>query len=73
MSFGLKNVGATYQWAITLIFHDFIHKVDYVDDILIKYLAHEMHIENIHLVFERLRLYKIRLNPLKFVFGVDCG
>lgn len=73
MPFGLKNIGATYQWAMTLIFHDFIHKVleDYVDDILVKSLARETHIENIRLVFERLRLYKMRLNPLKCVFGVD--
>lgn len=38
MSFGLKNVGATYQREMTLIFHDMIHKTveDYVDDILEK-------------------------------------
>ena len=38
MSFGLKNVGATYQCAMLAIFHDMIH-IDmevYVDDILVK-------------------------------------
>ena len=36
MPFGLKNVGATYQRAMTTIFHDMMHKEieDYVDDIL---------------------------------------
>ena len=34
--FGLKNAGATYQRAMTTIFHDLIHSIleDYVDDIL---------------------------------------
>ena len=38
MSFGLKNVGATYQWTMIAIFHDMIHKEmeDYVDDIVVK-------------------------------------
>ncbi|KAH9308861.1 hypothetical protein KI387_036772, partial [Taxus chinensis] len=38
MSFGLKNAGATYQWAMTYIFHDLIHKIveSYVDDLLAK-------------------------------------
>lgn len=38
MSFGLKNVGATYQHAMTLTFHDFIHKIleYYVNDVLAK-------------------------------------
>ena len=38
MSFGLKNVGATYQRTITTIFHDMMHQEmeDYVDDIVVK-------------------------------------
>ncbi|KAH9291351.1 hypothetical protein KI387_043459, partial [Taxus chinensis] len=36
MPFGLKNAGATYQRAMTYIFHDLLHKTveDYVDDLL---------------------------------------
>jgi len=36
MPFGLKNAGATYQRAMTVIFHDLFHTImeDYVDDIL---------------------------------------
>jgi len=38
MPFGLKNVGATYQRAMTSMFHDIIHKIVevYVDGILVK-------------------------------------
>ena len=38
MPFGLKNAGATYQRAMTTIFHDMMHKnmEDYVDDTLTK-------------------------------------
>lgn len=38
MLFGLKNAGATYQRAMTTIFHDMIPKEmeDYVDGILVK-------------------------------------
>ena len=38
MTFGLKNVGATYQRATTTIFHDMMHQdVEvYVDDIIMK-------------------------------------
>ena len=38
MPFGLKNAGATYQRAMTAIFHDMMHQEleDYVDDIVVK-------------------------------------
>ena len=37
MPFDLKNAGATYQRAMTAIFHDMMHKEieDYVDDIVV--------------------------------------
>lgn len=46
MPFGLKNVGATYQRAITTIFHDMMHTYmeDYVDDILAKSHTREGHL-----------------------------
>ena len=38
MSFGLKNAGATYQWAMVELFHDMMHKEIevYVDDMIAK-------------------------------------
>jgi len=57
MPFDLKNVGATYQRAMTAMFHDFIHKIVevYVDDILIKSKNKEDHVKDLKAAFERMR------------------
>ena len=70
--FGLKNTGATYQHAMTTIFHDLIHVImeDYVDDILGKSKTRESHIDVLTTIFARLEKYKVYLNPRKCVFGV---
>ena len=75
MPFGLKNAGATYQRAMTTIFHDLLHIImeDYVDDILGKSKTRESHIDVLTTIFERLEKYKVRLNPKKCVFGVKSG
>ena len=75
MPFGLKNAGTTYQRAMTTIFHDMMHKEteDYVDDIVVKSKARENHFSDLRRVFERCRLYKFRMNPLKCAFGVPAG
>jgi hypothetical protein len=38
MTFGLKNVGATYQRAMNYIFHEYIDKIVqiYIDDVVVK-------------------------------------
>ena len=43
MPFGLKNAGATYQRAMTALFHDMIHTEMevYVDDMIAKSWAEE--------------------------------
>jgi len=71
MSFGLINAGATYQRGMTTLFHDMIHKeVEvYVDDMIVKSSDEEQHVEYLEKMFERLRKYKLRLNPNKCTFG----
>ncbi|CAN6440363.1 unnamed protein product [Victoria cruziana] len=73
MPFGLKNAGATYQRAMSAIFHDQIHTImdAYVDDLLVKSKIREDHIKILTQVFDRLIQYKLRLNPQKCVFGVE--
>ena len=75
MPFGLKNAGATYQRAMTAIFHDMLHQnvEDYVDDIVIKTKQGRQHKEDLRQVFSRCRKFKLRMNPLKCAFGVTTG
>ncbi|KAL5560380.1 hypothetical protein UlMin_036591 [Ulmus minor] len=75
MPFGLKNAGATYQRLVNKMFKDQIGKTMevYVDDMLVKSLKTEEHIQNLKETFEILRRYKIKLNPSKCAFGVSSG
>ena len=71
MPFGLKNAGETYQRAMVALFHDMIHteiKV-YVDDMIARSQTKEQHIDHLHKLFEKLKKYKLRLNPNKCTFG----
>lgn len=67
ISFGLKNARATYQQAMTTIFHDMLHTTmeDYVDDILEKSIKREDHLTNLAKMFDRLEQYNLRLNSKK--------
>ncbi|KAG9450509.1 hypothetical protein H6P81_010474 [Aristolochia fimbriata] len=75
MSFGLKNVGATYQRAMQNIFDDFLHKrVEcYVDDVVVKTKQSSDHLLDLRAVFKRLRRFQLKMNPLKCAFGVTSG
>ena len=75
MPFGLKNAGATYQRAMTAIFHDMIHhSVEvYVDDLVAKSKCRTEHLRDLEGVFKRCRKFNMRMNPLKCAFGVTAG
>ena len=75
MSFGLKNAGATYQQAMVALLHDIMHKEIevYVDDLIAKSKTKGEHLVNLRKLFERLRKYRLRLNPTKCTFGVKSG
>ena len=72
MSFGLKNVGATYQRLVNMMFKDLIRKTMevYVDDMLVKSRMVGDHVENLRQMFNVLRKYQIKINPLKCALGV---
>ena len=59
MPFGLKNAGATYQRAMTTLFHDMMHKETevYVDDMIAKSDTEEENIEYLLKLFQRLRKF----------------
>ena len=75
MPFGLKNVGATYQRAMTIIFHDFLHNLVkcYVDNLDVKTKNRGNHSHDLKRVFEKLCMHQLKMNPLKCVFGVTSG
>lgn len=75
MPFGLKNAGATYQRAMTTLFHDMMHKEIevYVDDMIAKSRSEEGHLVDLLKLFQRFRKFRLRLNPNKCTFGVRSG
>ena len=75
MPFGLKNAGATYQRAATTLFHDMMHRdVDvYVDDMIVKSRDRADHLTALQRFFERIKRFRLRLNPKKCTFRVTYG
>lgn len=65
----------TYQRAMTRIFDELIHnQVEcYIDDLVVKSKEKEDHLYDLRIVFERLRRYDLKMNPLKCAFGVASG
>ena len=75
MPFGLKNVEATYQHEIQNIFGGMFHKrVEcYFDDLVVKTKQREHHLEHLWIVFGKLRMFDLKMNPLKCTFRVTSG
>jgi hypothetical protein len=76
MSFGLKNVGATYQCAIQQCLVDEI-KDDlvevYINDVVVKTREAPTLVNNLQRTFTALNKYQWKLNPKKCIFGVPSG
>jgi Reverse transcriptase (RNA-dependent DNA polymerase) len=45
----------------------------YVDDLIIKAMSYEEHLQYLEVVFGRLREHALKLNPLKCAFMVSSG
>jgi hypothetical protein len=75
MTFGLKNVGATYQRAMNLIFHDLLGIIleVYVVDVVVKLDCMDSHLADLRLAIERMCWYGLKMNPLKCALGVSAG
>ena len=75
MPFGLKNAGVTYQRLMNKMFtHQIGRNVQvYVDDMLVKSLCENNHLDDFQETFDTLRSYNMKLNPSKCVFGVIAG
>ena len=71
LPFGLKNVGATFQRAMSYAFHDINYTVQpYLDYLPAKMRKREDHLRQI---FIRCKYYTIRLNPHTCIFVVEAG
>ena len=73
MSFGLKNAGATYQRLMNKMF---VHQIGknvqvYVDDMLVKSLHEDDHLDDFQETFDTFRSYN--MNPNKCALGVTVG
>ena len=75
MPFGLKNAGSTYQRMMTRMFEPSLGKniEIYIDDMVVKRKMVSKHLEDLQVVFEILRSYKLRLNASKCSFGVGSS
>jgi hypothetical protein len=75
MTFGLKNAGATYQRAMNYIFHELIGKIVEIDidDVVIKSLNHESHLDDVRKTLECTRKHGLKMNANKCAFGVSAG
>jgi hypothetical protein len=75
MPYGLKNALPTFVRAMHKTFGDLIRDLVevYVDDIIIKIKSHLSLLENLAIVFDRLRSTRTMLNPDNCVFRVSAG
>jgi hypothetical protein len=74
MPFGMKNVGSTFQRAMSFSFHDLRHIVEaYLDDLASRSCKRSDHLAHLQLIFERSCYYQIRLNPNKCSLCVMLG
>ena len=75
MSFGLKNVGSTYQQIMIKMFEPQLGwSIEvYIDDIVVKSKVVSEHVRDLTNIFEILREHKLRLNTSKCSFGVGSG
>ena len=75
MPFGLKNARVTYQRLMNKMFaHQIGRNVQvYVDDMLMKSVCENDHLNDLQEKFDTFRSYNMKLNPSKCVFGVTTG
>jgi hypothetical protein len=73
--FWFKNTGTTYQRPMNLNFHDLLGIIVevYIDDIFVKSAGLHSHLADLHLAFERIHRFGLKMNPLKCAFGVSAG
>ena len=74
MPFGLKNTGGTYQRLMNKMFAYQIRRnvQVYVDDMLVKSVREDDHLNDLLETFDTLRTYNMKLDPSKCTFGITA-
>lgn len=74
-NFRLKNIGATYQHLMDVVFtHKIGHNLEvYVDDMIVKTINGCNHADDMKDVMQPIRKYNMHVNPAKCSFGVQAG
>src|SRR5579859_4579836 len=75
MPYGLRNALPTFVRAMNFTFGNLTRNMVevYVDDIVVKTRKGSTLVDDLTLVFDRLRATRTKLNPEKCVFGVSAG
>jgi hypothetical protein len=74
LPFTLKNVGATFQCAMSYTFHDINHIMQpYLDDLPTHSMRLVDHPIHLHAIFLRCRFYDIHLNPHRCFLCIESN
>jgi hypothetical protein len=75
MTFGLKNISATYQRAMNFIFHEYIDTLVeiYIDDVVVKSGDIRKYLADLRKILECTRKHGLKMNHNKCAFGVSAG
>lgn len=75
MTFGLNIVRNTYHELVNTIFANLIREniEAYINDIVIKTSENFNHTQDLQNVFDKQLKYNIKLNQMKFSFGLTSG
>jgi hypothetical protein len=60
---------------MNLIFHDLLGVIMevYIDDIVLKLAKFDDNMADLHIAFERMKKYGLKMNPLTCAFGMSAG
>ena len=75
MPFGLKNVRATFQWAMDITFANEkdVFLVVYLYDLTVFSNSYDEHLHHLRIDFQKCREFRISLNPKKSLFSMEEG
>lgn len=75
MLFGLIDAGATFQRIINKVFAGQLrgNMEAYVNDLMVKSLLQNSHLQDIEECFATIRKHNMKLNPDKCTFALDVG